>query len=124
MSGEVALKVVPGHLFNGAPLCPSSLYGDMAITVCRSVPISCCVPVPENHWPQRDRACEVPKTLIFNDTAKSHILRLTATANAKLGYADLVFHTSEGARGRSMPCARSTWTTRMIGRTSSTAFPT
>ncbi|KAK3373299.1 hypothetical protein B0T24DRAFT_702860 [Lasiosphaeria ovina] len=89
-------NAVSGHLVNGAPLCPSSLYGDMAITVCDyaykllrpdSEKIGCNV-----------AHMEVPKTLIFNDTAKSHILRLTVTANAKTGQADLVFHTGEGAK--------------------------
>jgi iterative type I PKS product template protein len=93
---EQLRNVVSGHLVNGAPLCPSSLYGDMAMTVCEyaykllrpgTEKIGCNV-----------AKMEVPKTLIFNDTADSHILRLTVTANAKLGYADLVFHTGEGAR--------------------------
>lgn len=87
---------VSGHLVNGAPLCPSSLYGDMAITACNyayklvrpdATNIGCNV-----------AHMEVPKTLIFDDSAESHILRLTVTVNAKLGYADLVFHTGEGAK--------------------------
>ncbi|GAB1313853.1 hypothetical protein MFIFM68171_04063 [Madurella fahalii] len=93
---EQLRNAVTGHLVNGAPLCPSSLYGDMAMTVCdyaykllrpESKNIGCNV-----------ANMEVPKTLVFNDTASSHILRLTVTANAKLGYADLVFHTGEGAK--------------------------
>ncbi|KAJ4402884.1 hypothetical protein N0V85_005225 [Neurospora sp. IMI 360204] len=89
-------KVVSGHLVNGAPLCPSSLYGDMAMTVAdyaykllrpETEKIGCNV-----------AKMEVPKTLIFNDTAKSHILRLTVTANAQAGYADLVFTTGDGPK--------------------------
>ncbi|KAK3325197.1 hypothetical protein B0H66DRAFT_113692 [Apodospora peruviana] len=89
-------NAVSGHMVNGAPLCPSSLYGDMAMTVCDyaykllrpdSQNIGCNV-----------ANMEVPKTLIFDDTAKSHILRLTVTANAKTGQADLVFHTGEGSK--------------------------
>jgi iterative type I PKS product template protein len=87
---------VSGHMVNGAPLCPSSLYGDMAMTACNyayklirpdAKNIGCNV-----------AHMEVPKTLIFNDTAESHILRLTVTANAKAGHADLVFHTGEGSK--------------------------
>ncbi|KAK4152557.1 conidial yellow pigment biosynthesis polyketide synthase [Chaetomidium leptoderma] len=93
---EQLRNVVSGHLVNGAPLCPSSLYGDMAMTVCEyaykllrpeTKTIGCNV-----------AQMEVPKTLIFDDTGESHILRLTVTANAKLGHADLVFHTGEGAK--------------------------
>ncbi|KAK4131175.1 ketoacyl-synt-domain-containing protein [Trichocladium antarcticum] len=93
---EQLRNAVSGHLVNGAPLCPSSLYGDMAMTVCEYAyrllrpgagKIGCNV-----------AQMEVPKTLIFDDKAKSHILRLTVTANAALGHADLVFHTGEGAK--------------------------
>ncbi|KAK3402855.1 polyketide synthase [Sordaria brevicollis] len=89
-------KVVSGHLVNGAPLCPSSLYGDMAMTVAdyayrlvrpETEKIGCNV-----------AKMEVPKTLIFNDTAKSHLLRLSVTAHVEAGYADLVFTTGDGPR--------------------------
>lgn len=93
---EQLRNVVSGHLVNGAPLCPSSLYGDMAMTVCdyaykllRPEAKNICINVAH---------MEVPKTLIFDDSGKSHILRLTVTANAKTNEADLVFHTGEGAK--------------------------
>jgi iterative type I PKS product template protein len=93
---EQLRNVVSGHLVNGAPLCPSSLYGDMAMTVCdyaykllRPEAKNICTNVAH---------MEVPKTLIFDDSGKSHILRLTVTANAKSNEADLVFHTGEGAK--------------------------
>ncbi|KAL2127178.1 hypothetical protein VTI74DRAFT_11202 [Chaetomium olivicolor] len=87
-------NVVSGHIVNGAPLCPSSLYGDMAMTACDyayklvrpgAEKIGCNV-----------AKMEVPKTLIFNDTAEKHILRLTVTGNVERGEASLVFHTGEG----------------------------
>ncbi|KAL2023150.1 hypothetical protein VTK56DRAFT_3756 [Thermocarpiscus australiensis] len=93
---EQLRNAVSGHLVNGAPLCPSSLYGDMAMTVCdyaykllrpKAEKIGCNV-----------AHMEVPKTLIFDDKAKSHVLRLTVTVHGKLEYADLVFHTGEGAK--------------------------
>jgi iterative type I PKS product template protein len=89
-------NLVSGHLVNGAPLCPSSLYGDMAMTVCN---YAYKLLRPEAEKVGCNVAnMDVPKTLIFDDAASSHILRLTVTANAKLGYADLVFHTGEGAK--------------------------
>ncbi|KAB5525769.1 hypothetical protein GE09DRAFT_1152588 [Coniochaeta sp. 2T2.1] len=93
---EQLRNVVSGHLVNGAPLCPSSLYGDMAMTVCDYAykllrPESTNIVTNVAHM-------EVPKTLIFDDSGKSHILKLTVTANAKSGEADLVFHTGEGAK--------------------------
>ena len=91
---EQLRAAVSGHLVNGAPLCPSSLYGDMAMTVC-DYAYKLLRPGTENIGCNVANM-EVPKTLIFNDTAKSHILRLTVTANAKLGFADLVFHTGDG----------------------------
>ncbi|KAB5518102.1 conidial yellow pigment biosynthesis polyketide synthase [Coniochaeta sp. 2T2.1] len=92
---EQLRNVVSGHLVNGAPLCPSSLYGDMAMTVCDYAykllrPKATNIVTNVAHM-------EVPKTLIFDASGKSHILRLTVTANAKSGEADLVFHTGEGA---------------------------
>ncbi|KAH6844969.1 polyketide synthase [Chaetomium sp. MPI-CAGE-AT-0009] len=93
---EQLRNVVCGHQVNGAPLCPSSLYGDMAMTVCdyaykllrpQAKGIGCNV-----------ADMQVFKPLIFDDKAKSHILRLTVTANAEAGEADLVFHTAQGGK--------------------------
>ncbi|KAK4249290.1 hypothetical protein C7999DRAFT_12845 [Corynascus novoguineensis] len=93
---EQLRNAVSGHRVNGAPLCPSSLYGDMAMTVCdyaykllrpETTAIGCNV-----------ANMEVPKTLILDETASSHVLRLTVTANAKLGFADLIWHTGEGSK--------------------------
>jgi len=93
---EQLRAAVSGHRVNGAPLCPSSLYGDMAMSVCdyaykllkpEAEAIGCNV-----------ADMEVPKTLILNEAAKSHILRLTVTANADLGHADLVWHTIENGK--------------------------
>ncbi|KAJ9156010.1 Conidial yellow pigment biosynthesis polyketide synthase [Pleurostoma richardsiae] len=96
LSREDLRTAVSGHLVNGAPLCPSSLYGDMAMTVCdyayklvkpdaQKVGCNVC------HM-------EVPKTLIFDETLDSHVLRLTVTADVAAGSANLVFHTGEGAK--------------------------
>ncbi|KAK1749963.1 hypothetical protein QBC47DRAFT_394885 [Echria macrotheca] len=88
--------VVSGHLVNGAPLCPSSLYGDMAITACQ---YAYKLVVPETEKIGCNVAgVEVPKTLIFNDSAKSHILYMKVTAYPKKGYAEVSWWTGEGAK--------------------------
>ncbi|RKU45682.1 Type I Iterative Polyketide synthase (PKS) [Coniochaeta pulveracea] len=87
---------VSGHQVNGAPLCPSSLYADMAMTVCNYA-YKLVRPDAENIVTNVAHM-DVPKTLIFNDTAKSHVLRLKVIADVKLGSADLVFSTGEGAK--------------------------
>ncbi|SPQ22247.1 190496d0-b581-4049-948e-f857bac8ae96 [Thermothielavioides terrestris] len=93
---EQLRNAVSGHLVNGAPLCPSSLYGDMAMTVCE---YAYKLLRPDAQRIGYNVAkLEVPKSLIFDETAKSHILRLKVTANAKLGHADLVFYTGEGPK--------------------------
>lgn len=96
LSREDLRLAVSGHLVNGAPLCPSSLYGDMAMTVC-DYAYKLVRPDAENVGCNVAHM-EVPKTLIFDDTLESHVLRLTATANVAAGYADLVWSTGEGAK--------------------------
>ncbi|KXH55672.1 beta-ketoacyl synthase [Colletotrichum nymphaeae SA-01] len=88
--------LVEGHLCNGAPLCPSTLYADMAMTVA-DYAYKMLRPDTENIGLNVANV-EVPKTLIFNEKLDAHILRTTVTANATLGYADVSFHTGEGAK--------------------------
>lgn len=96
LSREDLRLAVTGHLVNGAPLCPSSLYGDMAMTVGdyayklirpNAEKIGCNV-----------GSMEVPKTLIFDESLEAHVLRLKVTANVKTGTAECVFSTGEGAK--------------------------
>ncbi|KAK7739171.1 Type I Iterative PKS [Cytospora paraplurivora] len=96
LSREDLRLAVTGHLVNGAPLCPSSLYGDMAMTVCdyayklarpETKSIGCNV----SHM-------KVPKTLIFDESLEKHVLRLKVMANVEAGHADLVFSSGEGAK--------------------------
>lgn len=96
LSREDLRTAVSGHLVNGIPLCPSSLYGDMAMTVC-DYAYKLLRPDAENIGTNVAQM-EVPKTLIFDETLESHVLRLTVTANAATGQADLVFHTGEGLK--------------------------
>lgn len=96
LSREDTRPVVTGHLVNGAPLLPSTLYADMAMTIADHA--------YKLLRPGTDKIgvnvanVEVPKTLIFDDTLDAHILRCTAKCNATEGYAELVFHTSEGGK--------------------------
>ncbi|KAJ0355918.1 hypothetical protein COL154_001437 [Colletotrichum chrysophilum] len=88
--------LVEGHLCNGAPLCPSTLYADMAMTIC-DYAYKMLRPGTEDIGLNVANV-EVPKTLIFDEKIDAHILRTTVTANAALGYADVSFHTGEGSK--------------------------
>ncbi|KKY31072.1 putative polyketide synthase [Diaporthe ampelina] len=96
LSREDLRLVVTGHLVNGAPLCPSSLYGDMAMTIC-DYAYKLVRPDADNIGCNVAHM-EVPKSLIFDDSIEKHVLRVKATANVAAGYADLVFSTGEGAK--------------------------
>ncbi|KAL8327543.1 hypothetical protein RB597_003732 [Gaeumannomyces tritici] len=96
LSREDIRGVVTGHLVNGAPLCPSSLYADMAITVCDYAyklvkPDAKNLGVNVSHM-------EVPKTLIFDENLEAHVLRMTTTVNTATNSAEVVYHTGEGAK--------------------------
>ncbi|OAA61847.1 polyketide synthase [Niveomyces insectorum RCEF 264] len=89
-------RALEGHLVNNTPLCPSTLYADMAMTIgdyAYKLVRPDGEPVGMNI-----SDVEVPKTLIFDDAASSQILRVSATAHIAKGYADLVFHTGEGKK--------------------------
>lgn len=96
LSREDLRLAVTGHLVNGAPLCPSSLYGDMAMTV-GDYAYKLIRPSAEKIGCNIG-SMEVPKTLIFDDTLEAHVLRLKLTANVATGTAECVFSTGEGAK--------------------------
>lgn len=84
---------INGHLVNGTPLCPSSIYGDMAMTVgdylykllrpdTQTVHMNVC-------------NMEVPKPLIATGD-KDQTLRLTSKIDIVLGKADLIFSSGSG----------------------------
>ncbi|KAI1500862.1 polyketide synthase [Biscogniauxia marginata] len=96
MTEENLRKVCSGHLVNGTALCPSSLYGDMAMTICEYGykllrPDSVDIGLNVAHM-------EVPKTLIFDTKAKSQVLRMQVELNAAEKVADLTFTTGDGAK--------------------------
>lgn len=96
LAQEQLRHAVSGHQVNGAPLIPSSLYGDMAMTVC-DYAYKMLIPDATNIG-CNVAALEVPKTLIFDDTAKSHMLRLKVVSQPKAGFCDIEFSTGEGAK--------------------------
>ncbi|KAG4026289.1 hypothetical protein MFRU_042g00180 [Monilinia fructicola] len=83
--------VVSGHMVNGAMLCPSSLYADMALTLCEYA-YKLIRPDVKNLGIDVGRM-KVPKPLIADPQGKSQVLTLTATVNATTGRADLLFTT-------------------------------
>jgi iterative type I PKS product template protein len=90
--------VVTGHLCNGAPLLPSTFYADMAMTI---ADYAYKVLKPETESIGVNVAnVEVTKTLIFDETLEAHMLRCTLKANAKLGYADVVWSSADANNKR------------------------
>ncbi|KAH8678863.1 polyketide synthase 1 [Tricladium varicosporioides] len=83
--------LVTGHVVNGANLCPSSLYGDMAMTVCK---YGYELVDPEAKDLVMD-VChmEVPKTLIASQDGKTQVLTLTAVIDTERRFANLTFST-------------------------------
>ncbi|KAI0473239.1 polyketide synthase [Xylariaceae sp. FL0804] len=89
-------KICEGHQVNGTTLTPSTLYGDMALTICDYAykllrPGTTDVGMNVCHM-------EVPKTLIFDRKAKSQMLRVHAKVNAAENVAELSWTSGEGAK--------------------------
>jgi iterative type I PKS product template protein len=85
---------VSGHLVNGTALCPSSIYGDMALTVCDYLhkllrPESTSVGMNVRHM-------EVFKPLIGKGIGEEQMVRLSAKADLSKSRADLVFSSGTG----------------------------
>lgn len=84
-------EVVTGHVVNGTMLCPSSLYGDMAVTVCD---YAYKLVRPDATNLGIDVAnMQVPKSLLARPDGASQILRLTARVDTKAGSGQLSFST-------------------------------
>lgn len=85
---------VSGHVVNGTALCPSSIYGDMALTVCDHVykllrPKSTSVGMNVCHM-------EVFKPLIGKGKGEEQTVRLSAKVDLSKSRADLVFSSGTG----------------------------
>ncbi|KAI1438414.1 polyketide synthase [Xylaria sp. CBS 124048] len=96
MTEENMRKVCSGHLVNGTALTPSSLYGDMAITICE-YGYKVLRPDAQNIGVNVANM-QVPKTLIFDTKAKSQILRMQAKINVAEETADVTWSTGEGSK--------------------------
>lgn len=96
MTREDMKTLCTGHLVNGTTLTPSSLYGDMAMTICEYAH-KLVRPDAQNTGFNVSHM-EVPKTLIFDIKAKSQILRMSMKLNAADGVAELSWSTGEGAQ--------------------------
>ncbi|GAP83149.2 putative polyketide synthase [Rosellinia necatrix] len=88
--------ICSGHLVNGTALTPSTLYGDMATTICEYGYKLLRPDVKDIGVNVAD--VQVPKTLLFNAKAKSQILRMLVKINAAEGKADVSWTTGEGAQ--------------------------
>ncbi|KFX94599.1 hypothetical protein O988_06199 [Pseudogymnoascus sp. VKM F-3808] len=82
-------SAVMGHLVNGAGLCPSSIYADMAMTVCEYA-YKLVRPDVENIG-INVTSMEVIKPLIARPDGASQILKLTANVDASRSSAKLIF---------------------------------
>ncbi|KFZ18301.1 hypothetical protein V501_01293 [Pseudogymnoascus sp. VKM F-4519 (FW-2642)] len=82
-------SAVMGHLVNGAGLCPSSIYADMAMTVCE-YGYKLVRPDVENIG-INVASMEVIKPLIARPDGASQILKLTAYIDASRSSAKLIF---------------------------------
>ncbi|KAI1327243.1 polyketide synthase [Xylariaceae sp. FL0255] len=96
MTEEKMRIVCCGHMVNNTPLCPSSLYGDMAMTACEYA-YKLARPDVENIGTNVSHM-EVPKSLIFDPKATSQILRMQIKANIANNVADVSWSTGEGAK--------------------------
>ncbi|RFU35771.1 hypothetical protein B7463_g566, partial [Scytalidium lignicola] len=84
-------KAIAGHQVNETGLCPSSIYADMAMTVCSYVYKRMR---PDNRDIGFDVAeMTVKQPLIFRPDAKNQILRLTVNVDFKQGKASLCYAT-------------------------------
>ncbi|KAK5628580.1 hypothetical protein RRF57_004295 [Xylaria bambusicola] len=96
MTEENMRKICSGHLVNGTALTPSTLYGDMAMTICE---YGYKLLRPDAKDVGTNVAnMQVPKTLIFDTKAKSQILRMQVKIDATEGIADIIWSTGEGSK--------------------------
>lgn len=90
-------KAISGHLVNGAVLCPSSIYADMALTVANYLHN---LLVPGDMKIGMD-VCnmEVPKPLIAKKGAKEpQLIQITATTNLATGQAEVNYNSVNASR--------------------------
>jgi len=86
-------KALRGHLVNGAGLCPSSVYADMAFTAAKYIhSISCSTPTP----PMNVRDMEVHKPLLIEAGNTQQVIRVTATRASVSDQTEVRFSSQNG----------------------------
>ncbi|KAI0455324.1 hypothetical protein F5B21DRAFT_503379 [Xylaria acuta] len=81
-------KVLRGHLVNGAGLCPSSVYADMAFTA--SLYVQRRMKIPSN-LAMDVRSMEVHKPLLIQPGATNQIIRVVASHKVSSGIVEVKF---------------------------------
>ncbi|KAL1861558.1 putative secondary metabolism biosynthetic enzyme [Diaporthe australafricana] len=79
---EKLLPVLQGHLVNGAALCPSSLYADVALTIAHYMTSEAGQAVESTGFNVSSMKVEAP--LIALPSEKTHAFRVSAEANWRL----------------------------------------
>ncbi|KGO38588.1 Acyl transferase/acyl hydrolase/lysophospholipase [Penicillium expansum] len=87
-------KALRGHLVNGAGLCPSSVYADMAFTAARYIQSVLDPSTPVAPLDVRDM--EVHKPLLIQPGATKQIIRVTATLVPSSQSIDVKFSSEDG----------------------------
>ncbi|KAK5652180.1 hypothetical protein OQA88_10823 [Cercophora sp. LCS_1] len=88
-------KALRGHLVNGAGLCPSSVYADMAFTAAKyiqslsGITLDLCMDV---------REMEVHKPLLISSGATRQVICVTATKKSSSDLVDVSFSSQDGGQ--------------------------
>ncbi|KAI0896590.1 polyketide synthase [Annulohypoxylon nitens] len=96
LAEENLRKICEGHRCNGVMLTPSTLYADMAETICEYA--YQLVRPDVKDIGMNVAQMEVTKTLLFDAKASSQVLRMEVKVNAAENVADIIFTTGEGAK--------------------------
>ncbi|KIW01754.1 uncharacterized protein PV09_06930 [Verruconis gallopava] len=88
ISHSALSNVIQGHKVNGIALCPSSLYADMAMTVCEQLCNACEIRIEESSF--EVGSMNVKKPLIADGSTQ--LLRVSATADFDSREIDLSFY--------------------------------
>ncbi|KAK3369970.1 hypothetical protein B0H63DRAFT_564230 [Podospora didyma] len=86
-------KALRGHLVNGAGLCPSSVYADMAFTAARYIE---SLDNPSSHSSMDIRDMEVFKPLLIQPGETRQIIRVVATRKSPSDPVQIKFSSQDG----------------------------
>ncbi|KAK4167951.1 putative polyketide synthase [Cladorrhinum sp. PSN259] len=86
-------KALRGHLVNGAGLCPSSVYADMAFTAARYLQTKS---TPTSNLSMDVKNMEVHKPLLIQPGDTKQIIRVTATSAIGADHVKVTFSSQDG----------------------------